>query len=71
MIQAVPLWHVLERGLVKIIVLFCLSLAVTGCAKASRELKAPCGPVASYVENDKCGPLKPANAALEDLATGG
>lgn len=51
-----PWWR--RAGVVAVAV---ASVMVGGCARPSRELKAPCAPLA-YVGNPGCGPLKPVNA---------
>jgi hypothetical protein len=44
-----------------------LAALITACASPARELKAPCGPLASYAEDDHCGAAKPVNAAFETV----
>jgi hypothetical protein len=41
------------------VIVIAIVLALSSCA--SRELKAPCGPLA-YADEDGCGPLKPVNS---------
>ena len=36
----------------------------TACANPARELKAPCGPLTSYADDDQCGEAKPVNTAF-------
>lgn len=44
-----------------------MAAVATGCARPSRELKAPCGPISSYATNDECGELKPVNSAFDKV----
>ncbi|RWM20610.1 MAG: hypothetical protein EOR73_14300 [Mesorhizobium sp.] len=49
----------MPRGILRLCVVAGLGVVLFGCA--SRELKAPCGPLA-YAEKAECGLLKPVNA---------
>ncbi|GEM_PF-6451629 len=51
---------------IQVICLAVMATSLMACA-SGKELKAPCGPLKSYVETeDTCGPLKPINATPFD-----
>lgn len=54
------------RALLLFGVISAMTALSAGCAAPGRELKAPCGPIASYVEHE-CGELKSVNAALDGV----
>jgi hypothetical protein len=51
----------------KFALILALAALTSSCASPARELKAPCGPLTGYAEDDHCGEAKPVNAALENV----